>query len=115
MHIWNLCGPIQVNRGNGSSRKQKSHKRRRECTIRLKSTFLKKSIRVLGKVPKLCTFFHILAQCPPHRPLMLVLQHSRFEKGFIEQTSSALFKTSEFWKAKKKNPKATFALPDNKY
>ena len=32
-HIWNLSGPIQVNRGNGISRKRKSHKRRRECII----------------------------------------------------------------------------------
>ena len=30
-HIWNLSGPIQVNCGNRISRKQKSHKRRREC------------------------------------------------------------------------------------
>jgi len=67
---------------------------------------------VVGK--KFAPFF-IFRLNVHHRPLMLVLQHSRFEKGFIEQTSSALFKTSEFWKAKKKNPKATFALPDNKY
>ena len=32
MHKWNLSRPIQINRGNGISRKQKSHKQRRECT-----------------------------------------------------------------------------------
>ena len=30
-HEWNLSRPIQINRGNGISRKRKSHKRRREC------------------------------------------------------------------------------------
>ena len=32
-HKWNLSRPIQINRGNGISRKRKSHKRRRECTL----------------------------------------------------------------------------------
>ena len=57
-HIWNLCGPIQVNRRNGSSRKRKSHKRRRECICRLYRTIWRPKKATKSATFEIPNWFH---------------------------------------------------------